>query len=127
MQHFVDAEAAHSGEELSEGSSGEDDPEDEYDRRFLHELPATQASPSYDQSLAYRQSLFTQAPGGLGPRFAGGPVRQGRFGPMKARPAVVLSSSPTRTEDDEPNEYVTGSFVVDDDADISYADDLSQL
>ncbi|KAJ4476760.1 hypothetical protein J3R30DRAFT_3488690 [Lentinula aciculospora] len=117
---FDDA-AVHSGDEVSEGSSGSEDVESESDRMFLEELPETQASPSYDQSLAYRQSLLTQAPGG-GPSFANMPVRKGRFGrnsynSNRRRP--VVSSSPAR-DDEEPDMYEFGSFVVDNDAEISY-------
>ncbi|KAH7921254.1 P-loop containing nucleoside triphosphate hydrolase protein [Leucogyrophana mollusca] len=120
---WVDGEAAHSGAEESEGSShSEDDVESESDRQFLKDM-ATQASPSYDQALAYRQSLFTQAPArGGAPAFANGPRRRavffGRPGESAARRPMV-SSSPPR-EDDEPDEYVLGSFVVDDEADISF-------
>lgn len=125
MKHnpLYDYEATHSGDEESEGSSGSEDVESESDRMFLEELPETQASPSYDQSLAYRQSLLTQAPDG-GPSFASKPVRRGRFGrnsirtqnSNRRRPGV--SSSPTR--EDETDLYEFGSFVVSDDAEISY-------
>ncbi|KAF5377463.1 hypothetical protein D9615_005173 [Tricholomella constricta] len=122
---LFDFEAAHSGDEISEGSSGPEDEEDEEDRMFLQEMPETQVSPSYNQTLAYRQSLFTQAPAGAnGPAFANGPVRRGIFGAgMAARRRPMVSSSPPREDDDEPNEYVMGSFVVDDDAEISYLSD----
>ncbi|KAJ3855181.1 P-loop containing nucleoside triphosphate hydrolase protein [Lentinula lateritia] len=120
---LYDYEAIHSGDEESEGSSGSEDVESESDRMFLEELPETQASPSYDQSLAYRQSLLTQAPDG-GPSFASKPVRKGRFGrnsirtqnSNRRRPGV--SSSPTM--EDETDLYELGSFVVSDDAEISY-------
>ncbi|KAG5648181.1 hypothetical protein DXG03_006136 [Asterophora parasitica] len=121
---LFDFEAAHSGDEVSEGSSGPEDEENESDRSFLRPLPETQVSPSYDQTLAYRQSLFTQAPMGRGPAFANGPVRSGIFGAgLRARPRLMVSSSPPREDDDAPDEYVMGSFVVDDDADISYISD----
>ncbi|KAF9459485.1 hypothetical protein BDZ94DRAFT_1300548 [Collybia nuda] len=125
-----DFTAAHSGDETSEGSShSEDDIGSESDRLFLEEIPETQVSPSYDQTLAYRQSLFTQAPSGeKAPAFAKPPIRHGRvFGDDIGRPRrrPSLSSSPLR-DDSEPDEYVFGSFVVDDDADISYlSDELS--
>ncbi|KAG5639303.1 hypothetical protein H0H81_004505 [Sphagnurus paluster] len=121
---LFDFEAAHSGDEVSEGSSGPEEEEDEEDRRFLQELPETQVSPSYDQTLAYRQSLFTQAPmGAKAPAFADGPVRRGIFGVgLQGRPRMMVSSSPPR-EDDVPDEYAIGSFVVDDDAEISYLSD----
>ncbi|KAF8213318.1 hypothetical protein K438DRAFT_1902438 [Mycena galopus ATCC 62051] len=122
LPHVVyDMEAAHSGDEVSEGSSGSDEEESESDRQFLQELPETQVSPSYDQSFAYRQSLLTQAPGG--PRFGKGPMRKGMFGgglseSLRRRPQV--SSSPPRDPNEEPDEYSLGSFVVDDDAEISF-------
>ncbi|KAJ3718264.1 hypothetical protein C8R42DRAFT_675520 [Lentinula raphanica] len=121
---LYDYAAVHSGDEVSEGSSGSEEVESESDRLFLEELPETQASPSYNQSLVYRQSLLTQGPNG-GPSFANKPMRKGRFGRQslntqnsnQRRPGV--SSSPTRDEE-EPDTYEFGSFVVDDDADISY-------
>lgn len=121
---LFDTAAEHSGDEISEGSSGLDDPESESDRMFIKDSPLTQASVSYDQSLAYRQSLFTQAPLGEGPRFAGRPVRRGAFAGgsgSSSHRRHFMSSSPTQ-EDDEPDEYALGSFIVDDDAEISYED-----
>jgi len=118
---LYDFEAAHSGDEISEGSSGEDEEESDSDRRFLEELPETQVSPSYNQTLAYRQSLLTQAPGA--PVFANKPSRNLRGYRMdtrmsnRRRPGV--SSSPP-IESDTPDEYALGSFVVDDEAEISY-------
>lgn len=119
-----DIEAEHSGDETSEGSSGAEDKETEEDRRFLEELPETQVSPSYDQTLAYRQSLFTQAPiGTKAPTFTNAPLRRGVFGVgYHARRRPIISSSPP-TEHSEPDEYMFGSFVVDDEADISYLSD----
>lgn len=120
---WVDHEAVHSGDEVSEGSSQVDEVETEYDREFLRSLPETQASPSYDQSLAYRQSLFTQAPAmGRAPMFANRPAARGaRFpGGLNTRPRPIVSSSPP-PDDSEPNEYVMGSFVVDDDAEMTFA------
>ncbi|KAF7982058.1 hypothetical protein HWV62_30342 [Athelia sp. TMB] len=115
--HWIVAEAVHSGDEVSEGSSGEEEEETEFDREFLKEA-ATQASPSYNQTLAYRQSLLSQAPNA--PFFSNRPVARGALfaGGRKDRPLV--SSSPPR-EDEEPDEYDIGSFVVDDDAEIAYA------
>jgi len=121
---WIDTEAAHSGDEVSEGSSQVDEVETEFDRQFLRGHPETQVSPSYDQTLAYRQSLFTQAPAkGKAPVFANRPAARGALyvtgpGPRHHRPLV--SSSPP-VDDDEPNEYDMGSFVVDDDAEIVYA------
>lgn len=120
---WVDREAVHSGDEVSEGSSQVDEVETERDREFLQALPETQASPSYDQSLAYRQSLFSQAPAmGKAPMFAKPPVARGAHFPggLKTRSRPIVSSSPP-ADDTEPNEYVMGSFIVDDDAEITYA------
>ncbi|KAJ7275284.1 hypothetical protein B0H12DRAFT_1086574 [Mycena haematopus] len=115
-----DMEAVHSGDEVSEGSSGSEDVESESDRQFLQELPESQISPSYDQSFAYRQSLLTQAPG-AGPHFKNRPMRSGLFGgglseSLRHRPQV--SSSPQRDQSEE-DEYDVGSFVVDDDSLLS--------
>uniref|UniRef100_A0A0W0FY27 ATP-dependent DNA helicase n=1 Tax=Moniliophthora roreri TaxID=221103 RepID=A0A0W0FY27_MONRR len=122
---WYDFEATHSGDETSQGSSDDDneDPESDSDRQFLEELPETQVSSSYDQTLVYRNSLMTQAPNGAnGPVFSKKPLRRAPFGrgmmSNKRRPGV--SSSPPREEDDEVDEYEFGSFVVDDDAEISY-------
>ncbi|KAF8078356.1 hypothetical protein FPV67DRAFT_1465011 [Lyophyllum atratum] len=121
---LFDFEAIHSGDEVSEGSSGAEDVEDESDRMFVQEMPETQVSPSYDQTMAYRQSLFTQTSNSTkAPVFANGPIRRGVFGAgMNSRPRPMISSSPPR-DDEEPDEYVVGSFVVDDDAEISYLSD----
>ncbi|KAJ7139882.1 hypothetical protein C8R44DRAFT_765650 [Mycena epipterygia] len=118
---LYDHEAVHSGDETSEGSSGSE-VESESDRQFLQSLPETQMSPSYDQSFAYRQSLLTQAPAG-GPKFVNRPARRGMFAgglseSSRRRPQV--SSSPPRDPDEEPDAYDIGSFVVDDDEDISF-------
>ena len=117
---LLDGEAAHSGDEESAGSShSEDDVESESDRQFLKDIPDTQVSPSYDQSLVYHQSLFTQAPG-HGPVFANRPVRGGFVAARDhSRRRPMVSSSPPH-EDSEPDEYVYGSFVVADDADLSF-------
>ena len=68
------------------------------------------------------QGLMTQAPNGLA--FSGRPVRRGKFGRAEVltnrRREGVSSSPPPEEEDSEPDEYVHGSFVVDDDAEISY-------
>jgi ATP-dependent DNA helicase MPH1 len=83
MNPWIDVEAAHSGDEVSDGSaspSSEAGEEDGSDRRFVTDLPPTQASPSYDQSAVYRQSLLSQAPAGRSfavPVFAAPPVRRG--------------------------------------------------
>ncbi|KAJ7462618.1 hypothetical protein B0H11DRAFT_2053592 [Mycena galericulata] len=94
-----DTEAIHSGDEVSEGSSGSD-VESESDRQFLEALPETQMLPSYDQSFAYRQSLLTQAPnGGRVPSFANRPARGGMFGgglseSSRRRPQVKQDHKP---------------------------------
>ncbi|KAL7285681.1 hypothetical protein ACG7TL_000786 [Trametes sanguinea] len=126
---WIDVEAAHSGDELSLGSSEPDhgDIPDSDDRMFVDEPVESQVSPSYDQEAIYRRSLLTQAPGG--PTFANRPARRGRaaFGPDRPGPARygnMVSSSPAR-EDEEPDEYVFGSFVVEDDAEISFTGEAS--
>lgn len=115
---WIEAEAEHSGDEMSAGvsSHSEDDVESDSDRQFLTDhSQTTQASPSYNQTLAYRQSLLTQAPAEA-PKFAG----RKRLGLPKPRP--VLSSSPTRGDNDV-GEYSFGTFVVDDDAELEFDDD----
>lgn len=120
---LLDVSAAHSGDEISEGSSNsEDDVESDSDRRFLQESPETQASPSYNQTLAYRQSLLTQAPATARiPAFARPPRRRGAFGPSTSRLRTIVSSSPPPLGS-ELDEYSLGSFVVHDEAEISYID-----
>ncbi|KAG1777424.1 hypothetical protein EV702DRAFT_1103196 [Suillus placidus] len=120
MRHnpWLDGEAAHSGDEASEGSSySEDDVESDSDRQFIKDIANTQVSPSYDQSLAYRRGLLTQAPPG-GPAFATRPVRREVYARGEsAKRRAGVSSSPI-PEDDLLDEYAIGSFVVDDDEDI---------
>lgn len=118
---WLDGEAMHSGDEESAGSShSEDDVESDSDMQFLKDIPDTQVSPSYDQSLVYRQSLFTQAPE-VGLVFANRPVRMGGLVATRehSHRRPMVSSSPPR-EDSEPDEYVYGSFVVADDAELSF-------
>ena len=122
LNPLLDIAAIHSGDEVSEGSShGEEEIESESDRLFLREYTETEVSPSYDQNLAYRQSLLTQAPAKTGvPVFANRPARRGAFGGgmgLSSRQRPLVSSSPPREGDDE---YQFGSFVVDDEAEISY-------
>ncbi|KAI0271516.1 hypothetical protein BC834DRAFT_859979 [Gloeopeniophorella convolvens] len=126
LNPWIDVEADHSGEEVSGGPSepSGSDREDARDRRFVTEMPATQASPSYDQAAVYRQSLLSQAPAGAvraGPAFARPPVRRGATANIRAlsprRRAARLSSPPLPDEEDH---YMLGSFVVDDEAEISY-------
>jgi len=115
---LFDAEAAHSGDEVSEGySDAEDDEESESDRLFLRDSPFTQVSPSYDQTLAYRQSLLTQSQiSSKIPDFADRPTRRGHFlGGRKTLSRIVLPSSSPPPPDDELDSYEIGSFVVDDD------------
>jgi len=128
----------------------DEDEESESDRRFVTDLPPTQPSPSssYDQAAVYRQSLLSQAPvldtntkkRSL-PVFAAPPRRHGvRLGvPTGAAAAVpahpapgVLDpsvlrrghvgrfSSPAAPVEDDEDYYMFGSFVVDDEAEISF-------
>lgn len=120
---LFDGEAEHSGDEVSEGYS-EEEVESESDRQFIRNSPLTQASPSYDQSLMYRRSLMTQAPGeGSAPAFANRPVRARPFGRIDGARhgggGFLPSSSPPPPNDDLDH-YHLGSFVVDDDEEISY-------
>ncbi|KAJ2928868.1 hypothetical protein H1R20_g8225, partial [Candolleomyces eurysporus] len=129
--HF-DGEAAHSGDEVSEGFSEEDE-ERSSDREFIKDSPLTQRSPSYQQTQIYRQSLFTQAPmGDKAPVFASGPARArpfGRIGPSTTRNYLPSSSPPP--PDEELDQYEFGSFIVADEGDISLEvnseDDLLDL
>ncbi|KAH9937493.1 uncharacterized protein B0H18DRAFT_1081663 [Fomitopsis serialis] len=117
---WMDVEASHSGDERSIGSSDAEN-EDGYEPSFVHDVPETQASPSYDQSAVYRRSLLTQAPGGsrAGPVFAGRPTARG-WGVHGGRGmSRVVPSSPRY--DDEDDEYEFGSFVVRDDEETSFA------
>ncbi|KZT06380.1 P-loop containing nucleoside triphosphate hydrolase protein [Laetiporus sulphureus 93-53] len=121
---WIDVEASHSGDERSVGSSGPEHSGDEYEKDFVTGSPATQASPSYDQSAVYRRSLFTQAPGGAAknPIFADHPARPGRGSRARndfSSARHVLSSSPPL--EDEDDDYMLGSFIVDDDAEISFS------
>ena len=145
---WIDVEAGHSGDEASggvESSSPRSSQESDGDRLFAVDFQATQPLPSYDQSAVYRQSLLSQAPALPGngndrkrkvsvPMFAAPPVRRGaplRLPPVPARNAgaaaataaggherVARSSSPVPP--DEEDHYMLGSFVVDDDAEISF-------
>lgn len=123
---WVEFEASHSGDERSAGDSDDEVVANSSDHEFLRELPETQVSASYDQTAIYRQSLLSQAPG-RAPLFAKGPARRGAHRYNFAEPSRrrhVPSSSPDRAND-EPDEYIQGSFVVDDDAEISYITSLS--
>ena len=117
---LFDVVANHSGDEVSEGgSNSEDYVETESDRAFIKNSPLTQAPGFYEQSQVYRRSLFTQVPGQVDPdmpEFAQGPSRPNLFRRQRARLAIQPSSSPVRGSDD----YEFGSFVVRDDAEISF-------
>jgi ATP-dependent DNA helicase MPH1 len=123
---FIMMEADLSGPDDPGASSDSDqmESEDEYDREFMTQGPATQAHPSYDQTAAYRQSLFTQAPPGYkGPQFMKKPLRTGHTGlqtPALQAPRrpIVLSSPARGAGTSEPDEYALGSFVVEDDDEI---------
>ncbi|KAJ2920260.1 hypothetical protein MD484_g57, partial [Candolleomyces efflorescens] len=115
--HF-DGEAAHSGDEVSEGVS-ENDEEHSSDREFIKDSPLSQRSPSYQQTQMYRQGLFTQAPmGANAPVFAKAPTRPRPFGRSGPTRAHLPSSSPP-PPDEELDEYEFGSFIVADEGDIS--------
>ena len=120
---LFDGEAIHSGDEVSEGRSSTEDEESESDRLFLKDSPATQASQSYDQSLAYRQSLLTQAPAndiGILPMFANRPTRHKPFGRIDGgRSRNFLPSSSPPLPDEDLDQYDLDSFVVDDDEEIT--------
>ncbi|KAI9445432.1 P-loop containing nucleoside triphosphate hydrolase protein [Lactarius indigo] len=127
---WIDVEATHSGDDVGGSSSSalseDEEEESESDMRFVTELPPTQASPSYDQSAVYRQSLLSQAPAApfSMPAFAAPPVRRGavqgliRAVAPVAGPDVALTSSPPQPHEEE-DYYMLGSFVVDDEAEIS--------
>ena len=124
---LFDVEAEHSGSGISDGEDEDgsilDMIESDSDRRFLEELEPSQGSDSYDQFAAYRMGLMTQAPS-QGPRFASKPKRIGRF--AGGRTQVPRSqddwdrSSSQIGEEEEPDEYHMGSFVVDDDEPILF-------
>ncbi|KAJ3558501.1 hypothetical protein NM688_g891 [Phlebia brevispora] len=124
---WMDVEAGHSGDEYSDGGSEGDYLANESDRRFMEELPETQASPSYDQSAVYRRSLITQASSASLPAFAHKPMRRdGGFvyaAPSNGHSPADPSSSPPYRQDSD--DYMLGSFIVADDEDISYATDRS--
>ncbi|EJD55504.1 P-loop containing nucleoside triphosphate hydrolase protein [Auricularia subglabra TFB-10046 SS5] len=120
---LLDTVAVHSGDENDPDAGDTSDSEaeeSESDRRFVTEVPATQADSSYDQDAAYRTSLFTQAlPGARGPCFASGPARKNSHlnareheNRMRRRAAGV-SSSPV--QDHTMSDYEMDSFVVGDD------------
>ena len=121
---WAENEAAHSGDDTSDGaiSGAEDQSENEYDREFVSDFPNTQVSPSYNQTQIYRESLLTQAPRGQGPMFARGPMRRKPFGNIDRRlQQHSVSSSPPRDTGEGPDEYEMDSFVVPDDAEIAYS------
>ena len=133
---WIDVEAGHSGDEVSSGESLLEEGESESDGRFVTDLPATQASPSYDQSAVYRQSLLSQAPVNnmfSVPKFAAPPARRGvqLRGPPPPLAGTALDPSLRSRQErarrfssppppDEEDYYMLGSFVVDDEAEISF-------
>lgn len=145
MIPWIDVEAIHSGDEVSGGdlSEGEEGEEGESMGGFFTDLPATQPSASYDQSAVYRQSLLSQAPmGNTGssrgsknklPVFAAPPARRNAVLPLRGPPPAAAAagaaahherraarfSSPVPSPDEEDS-YMLGSFVVDDEAEISF-------
>lgn len=122
---IFDGEAAHSGDDVSEGySNSEDDVESESDRLFIKDSPATQVSQSYDQSMMYRRGLLTQAPGD-GPAFVAGPSRPKPFGRIDGPERRNLPSSSPPPPDEDLDHYEFGTFVVPDDEEISYEQDMS--
>jgi len=137
---WIDVEARHSGDEVSSGRSSQEEEEgaSEGEGRFVTDLPATQPSASYDQSAVYRQSLLSQVPAGSRsnklsvPVFAAPPARRGvplRGPPAAAGAALDPSSSLLSHHEgaarfsspDEEDYYMLGSFVVDDEAEISFS------
>jgi ATP-dependent DNA helicase MPH1 len=139
---WIDVEAIHSGGEVSGGglSSSQEDEEGESLGGFVTDMLATQPPASYDQSAVYRQSLLSQAPVGNKlsvPKFAAPPTRRKGVplrGPHPAAPGAATAtaaaahhepraaqfiSSPV-PPDDEEDYYSLGSFVVDDEAEISF-------
>lgn len=143
MIPWIDVEAIHSGGEESDGGGLSEGDEDEEGKSimggFVTDLPATQPSASYDQSAVYRQSLLSQAPvGNTGsklsvPVFAAPPVRRNGMLPLRGHPPAAAapgpathherraarSSSPVPSQD-EKDYYMLGSFVVDDEAEVSF-------
>ena len=138
---WIDVEAIHSGDDVSGGELfSQEDEEGESMGGFVTDLPATQPSASYDQSAVYRQSLLSQAPvvntgSNRGrnrpsvPAFAAPPVRRNTIPLRRPPPAGVAGhherpaarfSSPAPP--DEEDYYMLGSFVVDDEAEISFAE-----
>jgi ATP-dependent DNA helicase MPH1 len=122
---FLDVEAGHSADDTSAGSDdgGAPGADGGSDGGFLAEPGAPQVSPSYDQFAMYRQSLLSQAPArARAPAFPRRPVRHGPFGRGAEHGVRQASSSPVARgdEEDEMDEYEFGSFVVDDEAEISF-------
>ena len=129
---WIDVEAIHSGDEVSGGglsSSLDENEEGESVGGFVTDLPATQPSASYDQSAVYRQSLLSQLPveNKLSvPVFAAPPTRRGGV-PLRGPPPGAAAHHDRRAAQcsspvppDEEDYYMLGSFVVDDEAEISF-------
>ncbi|CAE7051632.1 unnamed protein product [Rhizoctonia solani] len=116
---FLETEAQLSGsDEDVDANFDPEGVENEYDREFVRDSPLTQAPAGYNQRQYYVQSLFTQVPGGSGPRFATGPVRYNEYLAVGNRRREGVSSSPERMG--APSQYVHDSFVVDDEEEIEY-------
>ncbi|KAJ7658685.1 hypothetical protein DFH06DRAFT_1407125 [Mycena polygramma] len=118
---LLDTEAVHSGDGLSERSSGSE-AESESDREFLRSLPETQMSTGYDQSLVYRRSLLSQAAGEEIPTFVNRPVRNGRFGgglSEDSRHRPQLSSSLSSQDSGQTTDAYESSFVSADEESVS--------
>jgi ATP-dependent DNA helicase MPH1 len=118
---YLDEEVEVSGsDQPGEGGHSDTDggSENEEDRRFIAENP-TQAPKGYNQTAAYRQSLFTQAAKNM--NFKSGPVRVGAFGTGGRRAGPPPRGHPSSGAPDESlDEYETGSFVADDEEEVQY-------
>jgi ATP-dependent DNA helicase MPH1 len=140
---WIDVEAIHSGDEVSGGGGLSSSQEDEGESLggFVTDLLATQPPASYDQSAVYRQSLLSQAPvrnTGAGsnrgknkpsvPVFAAPPARRKGVPLRRPPPAAGVAAHHERrvarfsspVPPDEEDYYSLGSFVVDDEAEISF-------
>lgn len=95
---WVDMEAIHSGDELSEGGSEYSEVMMESDRDFVIHEPEDGESPSYEQSAVYHHSLLSQTEEGNVPVFRLKPVKRGGAnfeGGSNLEGGTLLSSSPT--------------------------------
>ncbi|CAE6429485.1 unnamed protein product [Rhizoctonia solani] len=121
---YIETEAQLSGSEDSDAHFDPAGLENDYDREFVRTSPLTQAPAGYNQQQYYAQSLMTQVPGGSGPRFATGPVRYDAYLALGNRRREGVSSSPVRISQ---SQYVNDSFVVDDDEEIEYEEQSSDI